>query len=185
MLTVLGASTTSLGIPHSVPESEHPLSKEVLPHVQLWTTPTHPITEYQREEISTSLSISPPEETLVSSEVFLQPPFLESRPAFVFFSLPGLFFQLFCPPLEAFCGLHILPNLWNPRVGFDLFFFPNGCIFQFLSFHHLPFILLFSPCFNFFILLCRHGCTHFYTVAVDLIVWLEGEKLKQWAVRHC
>lgn len=171
---------------NSVPESEHPVSKEVLPsvqsklpHVQLGTIPTCPITEYQGEEINTSLSISLPQETVVSNEVFLQPPFLQSRPAYEGFSLPALFLQLCCPPLEAFCGLHILLNLWDPRLGFDGFSFLKGCIFLFLSFHHLSFTVLFSPCSNFFIFLCRPGYTHFYTVAVDLMVLLEGEKLKQ------
>lgn len=184
----------SWGIDHlfrkPVPESEHPLSKEVLPsvqsklpHVQLWTIPTSYYWVSGRRDQHLPLHV-PSERCRGSNEVFLQPPFLLSRPTSEGFSLPVLFFQLCCPPLEAFCGHHILFKLWELRLGFGLFSFSKSCIFQFVSFHHLLFNLSFSPCSNIFILLYRHGYTHFYTVAVDLVVLLEGEKLKQWAVRH-
>ena len=48
-----------------VPVFDHPLAKEMLPTVQskpplaqLWTIPTCPVTGYQGEELSTSLSTS-------------------------------------------------------------------------------------------------------------------------------
>lgn len=74
-------------------------------------------------------------------------------------------------------------QIWNGTLCLALISFSQGCIFQFLSFHLLS-VLSFSPCSNLFLLLYRPGYTYFYTVAVDLMVLLEGEKLKQWTVRH-
>jgi len=56
--------------------SDHPLDKEMLPNVQsepplvqLWTIPMHPVPESEAEELSTSLSPSPPLEAVESHEV--------------------------------------------------------------------------------------------------------------------
>ena len=65
---------------------DHPLSKETLSNVlseppleQLWTIPMRPICRYQGEELSASISISPPQEAIESNEVTPQPPFLQTR----------------------------------------------------------------------------------------------------------
>ena len=67
---------------------DYPLCKEMLPNVQskpplvqLCTIPMHPITEYQGEELGTSLSTSPPREAVGSNEVTPQPPFLQTTQA--------------------------------------------------------------------------------------------------------
>ena len=59
-----------------VPVFDHPLCKEMLPNVkfkpplmQLWTIPTRPVNGYQGEELSTSLSTSPPQEAAESNDV--------------------------------------------------------------------------------------------------------------------
>ena len=62
-----------------VPVLDHRLGKEVLPNVQsepplvqLWAIPTLPVTGYQGEELSTSLSTSPPQEAAESNEITSQ-----------------------------------------------------------------------------------------------------------------
>lgn len=152
----------------------------------MWSCEQFPrfVTEYQGEEVSTSVCISPPQETVASNEVFLQPPFLQSRPAY-----ETLAFQ---PCFSSFIVL-----LWKHSVAFTSFLicgtlglalidflFPKVASFCFFHFITFPSLFCSLLVLAFFILLCRHGYTHFYTVAVDLMVLLEGEKLKQWAVRH-
>ncbi|KAK4815415.1 hypothetical protein QYF61_001403 [Mycteria americana] len=83
--------------------------------------PTSLITGYQGEELSTSLSSSPPQKAVESNEVTPQPPFLPTRQAQS--ARPLLtghafqpFHQLCCPPLDAFKDLHILLKLWGPEL---------------------------------------------------------------------
>jgi len=80
-----------------------------------------PIAGYQGEEISTSLSMSPPQEAVDSNEVTPQPPLLQTRQA----QSPQLLhiahaFQAFhqpcCPSLDVFKDLHILLKLWGPEL---------------------------------------------------------------------
>ena len=111
-----------------VPVFDHPLGKQTLPNVQskpplaqLWTIPTRPNTGSPGEEISTSLSLSAPQEAVESNEVTPQPPALQTRQT----QCPQLLFirhafqpfhQLCCHPLDAFKDLHILPKLWGPEL---------------------------------------------------------------------
>lgn len=66
-------------------------------------------------------------------------------------------------------------------VGFDVLsiLFTKVPSFNFFLFILSLCSLSFSPCSDFFLLLYRHEYIYFYTVAVDLTVLLEGEKLKQ------
>ena len=111
-----------------VPVFDHPLSKEMLlntqfkpPLMQLWAIPKHPITGYQGEELSTSISTSPPQKAVESNEVGPQSPSLQTRqdqsPQLL---LTGHSFQLchqlYCSPLEALKDLHILLQLWDPEL---------------------------------------------------------------------
>ena len=57
----------------------HPAVQSKPPLVQLWTIPTCLIAGSQGEELSTSLSTSPPQGTAESTEVTPQPPFLQTR----------------------------------------------------------------------------------------------------------
>jgi len=70
------------------PVFDHPLGKEMLPNVksgsplvQLRTTPTHPITGSQGEELSISLCTSPPQEAAERNKVAPQPLLLQTRQA--------------------------------------------------------------------------------------------------------
>ena len=56
-----------------------PAVKSEYPPVQLWTIPTCSIIDSQWEELSTSLSTSPPQEAVKSNQVAPQPPFLQTR----------------------------------------------------------------------------------------------------------
>jgi len=74
--------------------------------MQLWNIPTRPVTGSQWEELSTSLSASPPLEAVESNEVTPQPPVLQTRgtqspqPLLIRHALQP-FHQLCCPPLNA------------------------------------------------------------------------------------
>ncbi|KAK4815837.1 hypothetical protein QYF61_008440 [Mycteria americana] len=94
-----------------------------------------PVTGYQGEELSTSLSTSPPQKAVESNEVAPQPPFLptrqtqSARPLLTGHAFQP-FHQLCCPPLDAFKDLHILLKLWGPELptalqGWRLNHFPG------------------------------------------------------------
>ena len=75
--------------------------------MHLWAIPVCPFTGSQGEELSTSLSTSPPQEAVESNEVAPQPPFLQTRqiqnpqPLLTVHAFQ-LFHQLNCPPLDVF-----------------------------------------------------------------------------------
>ncbi|KAK4830133.1 hypothetical protein QYF61_008560 [Mycteria americana] len=111
-----------------VPVFDLPLSKKMLPNVQskpplvqLRAIPTCPVTGSQGEEISTSLSMSPPQEAAESNEVAPQPPFLQIRqaqspqPLLIGHSFQP-FHQLCCLPLDTFEYLNIFFKLWGPEL---------------------------------------------------------------------
>lgn len=75
-----------------------------------------------------------------------------------------VFTSLICGTL----GLALIDFLFPKVAAF--------CFFPFITFLSLFCSLLVLTFLN---LLCRYGYTHFYTVAVGLMVLLEGEKLKQ------
>ena len=89
--------------------------------MQLWTIPTRPITGHQGEDLSCSLSASPPQEALESSEVAPRLPFLQTgQTQCSQLPLTGDDFQpshqVCCPFLNAFRDLHILLELWGPEL---------------------------------------------------------------------
>ena len=108
-----------------VPVLDNPLSEEMFPHVQpeppwvqLWTIPMCPVPGSQGEELSTSLSMSSPQEAAGSNEVAPHPPFLQTRQAqnlrlLLLGHASQPFHQLCCPPLDASEVLHILPKWWG------------------------------------------------------------------------
>ena len=89
--------------------------------MQLWTVSRCPITESQGEELSTSLSTSPPWETVESSDVAPRPPALQMRRTQSSqLLLAGHALQpchrLCCPPLGTFEDHRVLLQWWGPEL---------------------------------------------------------------------
>jgi len=133
-----------LGIDHlprkPVPVFEHPLGNEMLPNAkskppleQLCAIPMHPVTGSQGEEISTSISTSPPQEAIESNEsplrlLFskLDKPMSQDIPSSPF----QPFHQLCCPPLDIFKYLTNVLKLWGPELHTVLKMRPHKCWMQ-------------------------------------------------------
>jgi len=89
--------------------------------MQLSTIPTHLVAGSQGEELSTSLSTSPPQGAVGSNEVAPQPPSLQTRqnwspqPLLTGHSIQPCH-RWCCPPLDTFKDLHSLLKLQDPEL---------------------------------------------------------------------
>jgi len=106
------------------------LSKLSLVHLR--TITTRPVTGSQREDLSTYLFTSHPQEAVESNEVAPQSPFLQTRqtqspqPLLTGHAFQR-FHQLCCLPLDAFKDLHIFLKLWGPELPTALKVRPHQC----------------------------------------------------------